>query len=141
MAVSLLPLACLLLTVEANILSNRETTYILYLIIIMPLITLYSNVSCGWLWFLIGMRLRIVGSFSRSSIIERCKTLNSLASLSFLRLAGFKIQNTVGTESDLSVALFSRSKYLHYAGNKILLGKMMTADTSVIIIYWRVFQP
>ena len=53
----------------------------------------------------------VVGSFNRSSIIERCKALDSLASLSFLRLAGFENQNTVSTASELSVALFSPNPF------------------------------
>ena len=43
---------------------------------------------------------------NKSSIIERCKALASLISLSFLCLAGCEKQNTVGTASGLRVGLF-----------------------------------
>ena len=48
----------------------------------------------------------VLGSFNRSSIIERCMALASLASLSFLRLTEFEKQNTVGIASAFSVGLF-----------------------------------
>ena len=102
----------------------------------MPLTTMYSTILCGWLWFLTGMRLH---SWIFQQNFNNCKAHDSLASLSFLRLARFEQQNTVGTASDLRVALF-QSKPLHYAEDKILLGKMMTADTCVIIIYVTGFE-
>jgi len=38
----------------------------------------------------------VLGSPNKSSIIEQCKALASLASLSFLRLVGFEKQNIFG---------------------------------------------
>ena len=69
------------------------------------LTTLHSNVSCGWLWFLIGIRLHN-WLFQQIFNKDWCKVLDSLILLSFLCLTGFEKQNTVGAVSDLSVALF-----------------------------------
>jgi len=48
----------------------------------------------------------VLGLANKSSIMERCKVLASLASLSFLFLVGFEKQIIVGIASGFSIGLF-----------------------------------
>ena len=63
-----------------------------------------------------------------------------MASVSLLPLAGFKKQNTVSTASGCRDAHF-QSKSHHYTGYNIWLDKKMSADMSLVIMYFRDFQP